>query len=227
MVRNNSHNWDLDADDAHKEGRGLIAASLGPRAGKTFAVPIAWKIQGNRGGEEIADKVRGPMNNGGLYGERMGWHLPAAPDHDWESRRVPDTRSITGTAWYRTEFDLAVPADHDASLGLSIGDPDRVRSPGRYRVLIFVNGWHMGQFIAHVGPQRTFVIPNGILNPRGRNTLALAVSSDGQPGNGLEKIELVNLGTVRGGVPLELVHSPDWKSWAAVNDVAARPKRGD
>jgi hypothetical protein len=26
MVRNNGHNWDLLADDAHKEGRGLVTA---------------------------------------------------------------------------------------------------------------------------------------------------------------------------------------------------------
>jgi beta-galactosidase GanA len=205
MVRNNSHNWDLDADDAHKEARGLISASLAEHSGKSFAVPIQWKIQGNRGGEDIADTVRGVANNGGLFGERMGWHLPGDPDRDWNTVRVPDHRVTPGTVWYRTQFDLAVPPGHDAALGLTIGDPTKLRSAGRYRVLIFVNGWNMGQFIAHIGPQRSFVIPNGILDPRGPNTLALAVTSDGMPGSGLEKVALVDLGTVRGGVPLELV----------------------
>jgi beta-galactosidase GanA len=205
MVRNNSHNWDLDADDAHKEGRGLISASLAARSGKTFAVPVQWKIQGNAGGENIADTLRGVMNNGGLFGERNGWHLPQFKAGDWEAARVPDSSPHAGTVWYRTQFDLAVPKDHDASLGLSIGDPSVLRSSGRYRVLIFVNGWNMGQFIAHIGPQRTFVIPNGILNPRGRNTLALAVTSDGGEHSALEKVALVNLATVRGGVPVELV----------------------
>jgi beta-galactosidase GanA len=205
MVRNNSHNWDLEADDAHKEARGLISASLAARTGKSFAVPIQWKIQGNRGGEDIADPVRGVVNNGGLYGERMGWHLPGLSASNWETVKVPDSRATAGTVWYRTQFDLAVPPGHDASLGLTIGDPRTLRSAGRYRVLLFVNGWQMGQFIAHIGPQRTFVIPNGILDPRGPNTLALAVTSDGQPGSGLETVALVDLGTVRGGVPLELV----------------------
>ena len=205
MVRNNSHNWDLEADDAHKEGRGLISVSLAPQTGKTFAVPIQWKIQGNRGGEDIADPVRGVANNGGLFGERMGWHLPGFKDSDWETAGVPDTRATAGTVWYRTQVDLAVPRGHDASLGLTIGDPAKLRSKGRYRVLIFVNGWHMGQFIAHIGPQRTFVIPTGILNPNGRNTLALAVTSDGKPGSGLEPVALKNLATVRGGVPVQLV----------------------
>jgi beta-galactosidase GanA len=205
MVRNNSHNWDLDADDAHKEARGLISVSLGSRTGKTFAVPIQWKIQGNQGGEDIADPKRGVANNGGLYGERMGWHLPRFSDSAWEIAKVPDPRAVAGTVWYRTQFDLAVPAGHDASLGLSIGDPSKLRSRGTYRVLIFVKGWNLGQFIAHIGPQRTFVLPNGILNPRGRNTLALAVTSDGREGSALETVALTNLATVRGGVPIEML----------------------
>jgi hypothetical protein len=88
---------------------------------------------------------------------------------------------------------------------LTLGDPAKLRSTGRYRVLIFVNGWHMGQFVAHIGPQRTFVIPTGILDPNGRNSLALAVTSDGEPGSGLESVALTNLATVRGGVPVERV----------------------
>jgi beta-galactosidase GanA len=205
MVRNNSHNWDLDADDAHKEARGLISVSLAARTGKTFSVPIQWKIQGNLGGEDIADAVRGVANNGGLYGERMGWYLPRYSDSDWETTKVPDGRKVTGTAWYRTQFDLAIPAGHDASLGLTIGDPDKLRSPGTYRVLIFVNGWNMGQFVANIGPQRTFVLPNGILDPRGHNTLALAVTGDGRDESALETVVLTNLATVRGGVPVEII----------------------
>jgi hypothetical protein len=62
----------------------------------------------------------------------------------------------------------------------------------------------MGQFIAHIGPQRTFVIPPGILNPNGENTIALAVTTDGRAENALEPVQLVVLRNVRGGVPLEL-----------------------
>ena len=50
----------------------------------------------------------------------------------------------------------------------------------------------MGQFIAHVGPQRIFAIPEGILNHRGSNTVALAVTSDGAPGDALE-VEVLSL----------------------------------
>jgi beta-galactosidase GanA len=202
MIRNDGHNWDLEADEFHKEARGLISASLDAGV-RSFVVPIAWKIQGNRGGEDIADPVRGVANNGGLHGERFGWHLPAFDDHSWEKASVPDFNVATGTRWYRTSFDLAVPSEDDATIGLSIGDPSVPRSAdAAYRVLIFVNGWNMGQFIANVGPQRVFPIPEGILNHRGHNTIALAVTSDGLAGDGLEAVKLVQMRLVRGGVPV-------------------------
>jgi beta-galactosidase GanA len=204
MVRNDSHNEDGGVNDAHKEGRGLIGATFDA----TAAPAVTWKIQGNAGGEDLADPVRGPLNNGGLYGERNGWYLPGYPDRGWSDRRVPDVDAPAGTSWYRTTFDLRVPAGEDSSIGLTLGDPAVPRSGGHYRVLIFLNGWNLGQYIADVGPQHTFVLPTGILDPHGRNTLALAVTSDGGPGNALEDVHLTELATVRGGVPVPLVPSP-------------------
>jgi hypothetical protein len=198
MVRNDSHNEDGGVNDAHKEGRGLIGVGYGA------ATPaVSWKIQGG-----VPDPVRGPLNNGGLYGERNGWSLSGYPDRGWADRRVPDATAVPGTSWYRTSFDLRIPAVDDASIGLTIGDPAVPRSGGKYRVLIFLNGWNLGQYVGDVGPQHTFVLPTGILNPRGRNTLALAVTSDGGAGDTLESVRLTDLGTVRGGVPVPLVFSP-------------------
>jgi beta-galactosidase GanA len=208
MVRNNGHNWDLDVDDFHKEARGLISASLEAPGGRSFGVPISWKIQGSKGGEDIADKIRGVANNGGLAGERLGWSLPGFDDGKWQAAPVPATGAPAGTSWYRTSFDLAVPKGQDATIAVAFGDTATPRSVGRYRVLIFVNGWNMGQFIAHVGPQRTFPIPEGILNHRGRNTIALAVTSDGEPGNALEDVRLVTLRNVKGGLPVQMVAAP-------------------
>jgi hypothetical protein len=85
-------------------------------------------------------------------------------------------------------------------LGLTFGDTSQPRSDRDNRALIFINGWNMGQFIAHVGPQRVFVIPPGILNAQGENTIALAVTTDGQTGNALEPVRLVTLRAVRGGL---------------------------
>ncbi len=205
MVRNNGHNWDLDADDFHKEARGLISASIERQSGPSFAIPVTWKIQGRQGGEDIVDTVRGVPNNGGQYGERMGWHLPGFDDARWAKATLPATTAPAGTSWYRTRFDLNVPKGQDATIGVQFGDASVPRSPVDYRVLLFVNGWHMGQFIAHVGPQRTFVIPEGVLNHRGRNIVSLAVTSDGKPGNALESVKLVTMRNVRGGVPVRMV----------------------
>ena len=58
-------------------------------------------------------------------------------------------------------FGLSIPSGHDASLGLTIGDPAVARSGGNYRVLVFLNGWNLGQYISNVGPQHTFVLPTG------------------------------------------------------------------
>ncbi|MEV6916576.1 beta-galactosidase [Amycolatopsis sp. NPDC051106] len=197
MVRGDGRNEDGGVNDAHKEGRGLISASL---------TGVAWKIQGG-----VADPVRGPLNNGGLDGERAGWSLPGYPDRRWAPAVVPATTAAPGTTWYRTGFTLHVPRGHDASLGLTIGDPAVPRSGGHYRALVFLNGWNLGQYVADVGPQHTFVLPTGILNPHGPNTLALAVTSDGGPGNGLETVALTTLATVRGGVPVHLVDSPGYR----------------
>ncbi|HZE31643.1 MAG TPA: beta-galactosidase [Actinoallomurus sp.] len=204
MVRNDGHNEDGGVNDAQKEGRGLISVT------PDSDVPIDWRIQGNLGGEDIADPARGVLNNGGLYGERHGWYLPGFPDGAWTKASVPAGTATPGTSWYRTTFDLHIPKADDASLGLTIGDPATPQSAANYRALIFVNGWNMGQYIANVGPQHTFVIPNGVLDPNGHNTLAIAVTSDGGAGNGLEKVALTDLGTVRGGVPVATNHAPSW-----------------
>ncbi len=211
MVRDDSHNEDGGINDAQKEGRGLISAAVTDATGTDLGVPIAWRIQGEEGGEDTDDTVRGAVNNGGLYGERAGWHLPGYPDGSWATATVPAASAVPGTSWYRTSFRLHIPAQDDPSLGITIGDPSTPRSSANYRALIFVNGWNMGQYIANVGPQHTFVVPNGVLDPHGENTLAIAVTSDGGAGNGLERVSLTDLGTVRGGVPLTIDDSPGYE----------------
>ena len=212
MVRNDGHNEDGGVNDAQKEGRGLISVAMADANQAAVDPQIAWRIQGNLGGENIADPARGVMNNGGLFGERHGWFLPGYPDGNWANATVPAPTAMSGTSWYRTTFNLAIPAVDDASLGITIGDPSTPQSSANYRALIFVNGWNMGQYIASVGPQHTFVVPNGVLNPDGPNTLAIAVTSDGGPGNGLEKVSLTDLGTVRGGVPVSINKAPSWNA---------------
>ena len=59
--------------------------------------------------------------------------------------------------------------------------------------MIFVNGWHLGNYVSHVGPQNTFIIPPGLLVPNGDNVITLAVTTDGEARNGLESVRLVDL----------------------------------
>jgi beta-galactosidase GanA len=212
LVRPMSHQEDGGANNAFKTALGLTSVTF------TGASPaITWRIQGNLGGEQITDRTRGPLNVGGLYGERHGWNLPGYPDREWADVSVPNEDTRPGVAWYRTTFRLDVPDGTDASLGLTVADD----ASKAYRALIFVNGWNFGQYINGVGPQAAFVLPAGILDPRGENTLAIAVTSGGLPAGGvntsatvnggLGTISLTNLGTMAGGVPVSVVSSPGYR----------------
>ncbi|WP_200417222.1 beta-galactosidase [Streptomyces sp. Y2F8-2] len=195
LVRRMQHDEDGGANDSHKAGRGLVSVAF-----DGASPAVRWRIQG----EAAPDPVRGPLNNGGLYGERHGWHLPGFPDGDWEAVPLPRAERGQGVVWYRTRFRLAVAPGTDASIGLTLTD-DPARA---YRAQIFLNGWNMGQYINDVGPQHTFVLPNGVLDTRGPNTLALAVLADGTTPSGPGTAELTLLGRTAGGVPVTLVDSP-------------------
>ena len=84
-------------------------------------------------------------------------------------------------------------------LGIDIEDSTSLP----YRALIFVNGWQMGIYANELGPQRTFPVPPGILNPNGINTIAIAVPDEQGGANGIGS---------SGGVPVQLVPAPQ-VSW--------------
>jgi beta-galactosidase GanA len=97
---------------------------------------------GNLGGEHITDTTRGPYNEGGLYGERNGWHLPGYPDNGWKSVSLPETTARSGVSWYRTTFNLKIPKNHDVPLGIQFNNG----TSERYRALLFINGWQFGKY---------------------------------------------------------------------------------
>jgi beta-galactosidase len=185
---------------AYREPHGLLAATLD---GSTAA--ITWKIQGNRGGETPIDPARGPLNNGGLYGERAGWSLQDYPDGQWQSVSLPSRVSDAGVGWYRATFTLDIPTDQDAPVGLSIDD----NPSAPYRALIFINGWQVGRYVNAKGPQHLFPLPTGLLNPHGKNTIAISSWRTGHNG-GLGKVSLVPLGNVRTALRIEAVPSPGY-----------------
>lgn len=156
------------------------------------------------------DPVRGPMNIGGLYGERHGWFLSGYPDQSWSRVSLPHQWSAAGLpagiGWYRTEFHLHLPAHSDVPLGLRITD-----DPARhYRALIFLNGWMLGIYGNDLGPQHIFSLPAGILNPNGTNTLAIAVWGEDSSSAGLGEVNLYQYGAYEGGVPVAPVNAPGW-----------------
>jgi beta-galactosidase GanA len=189
LVENMGHNDDWIANDARfKQPRGLTGAAV------VGAAPtISWRVKGSNA---LADPVRGPLNNGGLFGERAGWYLPDASDRSWQRLRSPADGALTpGISWYRNTFRLDLPRDQDVSVGLRFGG-DTTRP---YRVLIFLNGWNVGQYVNNIGPQRDFVLPAGLLREHGDNTLALAVISTNAAPGGPGPVSLVALGNQRGG----------------------------
>ncbi|KAG9092038.1 hypothetical protein FS749_016050 [Ceratobasidium sp. UAMH 11750] len=157
-------NW---VADASKSPRGIRGYEL---SGGAFT---QWKVQGKAGGYKgFKDKLRGVQNDGGLYGERQGWHLPEFDHSNWDKAELSDgiLGGQAGVGWFRTSFKLDMPGGYDVPLSFEFGD-----EVVPYRALLFVNGWLMGRRIANLGPQFKFPVPEGILNHRGQNTVAVAI----------------------------------------------------
>ena len=192
LVQNMGNNDDWTADDNRfRQPRGLVRASIAGGG------PVTWRIQGARGGEDLPDPVRGPLNTGGLYGERAGWTLPEFRDTSWPAA---DWSVRAGTAkWFRTSFRLGLPRGQDTSVALRF--PGEI--PAGHRVALFLNGWNLGLYGGQIGPQTDFVLPAGLLREHGSNTLALSVVAH-EPGTVSPPV-LVTAGTQRGGVPVAAV----------------------
>ncbi|MFC6704559.1 glycoside hydrolase family 35 protein [Flexivirga alba] len=199
LVRNMGQYEDWSADGRSKGGRGLVDVAI------PGATDWTWRLQGAKGGDQPVDPARGLYNTGGLYGERLGWYLPGAPDASWpQSNSLKSTRP--GVTFYRTQVKVPAPQGEDASWSLRFNDASG--KSDRYRALLYVNGWNTGQYVHNIGPQQQFVIPAGFLKP-GANSIALAITAE-QAGVGPDSLTLVNDWTVRGGVGGKANTSPTW-----------------
>lgn len=136
-----------DLRDGATIARGIYNATL--VGGGKFS---SWKLAGTAGGEENIDPVRGVYAEGGLHGERLGWHLPGFDDADWKEG-TPDTGlSTDGANFYRTVVPLDIPKGLDVSLGLLLSSPTGLH----LRAQVYVNGYMFGKYIPHIGNQITF-----------------------------------------------------------------------
>jgi hypothetical protein len=201
FVQNMGHNDDWTADDNRmRQPRGLVGASV---TGTT--APITWRIQGARGGEDLVEPARGPLNTGGLFGERNGWTLPGYPDRSWFRVGSLDGAAVPpGVTWYRTSFRLDLPTGQDTSLALRFGDTP----PDGYRLGFFLNGGNLGAYGGDIGPQTDFVLPAGLLRGHSANTLAIAVIAEQR--STLGPMSLTAAGAQRGGVAVSTVPAPGY-----------------
>ncbi|CAG9945472.1 unnamed protein product [Clonostachys rosea f. rosea IK726] len=169
--------------------RGITNATLlGPTSSEyKFS---EWRIAGNAGREENIDPVRGPMNEGGLYAERVGMHLPGFPGKCWAD--VNSSALVVPSAGVRA-FKTVVPLDVPSGLDVSVTfrltstgnegyEPSDPGHSNRLRALLFVNGYQYGRFSPYIGNQIDFPVPPGVLNYKGDNTILVTVWSQSAQG---------------------------------------------
>ncbi|KAM5541250.1 hypothetical protein V8D89_005179 [Ganoderma adspersum] len=186
-----------------KSARGIAGFDL---VGGTFTT---WKIQGKLGGyTNFPDKVRGVMNEGGLFGEREGWHLPGFDTSNWVSRELSEglPSGGAGVGFFVTTFDLVFPKNTDVLVSFQF----ETTNTQPYRALLFVNGWKFGKRVGNLGPQTKFTVPPGILDYNGKNTVAVALWALDNTAVS-PSLELVIDGVLDGGVGPVSTNNPVWE----------------
>ncbi|KAJ7162583.1 glycoside hydrolase family 35 protein [Mycena crocata] len=186
-------NWWAAADD-FKTPRGILRYSF---TGSTATTVKVWRVAGNFGGENYADRTRGPLNEGGLFAERQGWHLPGFNDATWATGAPTTGLAHAGVAFYRTTFTLNMPAGVDYPMALVVTN-STLPSP-HFRAQYYVNGYQFGKYVNHIGPQSSFPVPEGILNYHGGNTLAVALWAADKAGARLDSLNLKVTARVESG----------------------------
>ncbi|TFK43322.1 glycoside hydrolase family 35 protein [Crucibulum laeve] len=191
--------------DAFKTPRGIINYSF---VGSNSTTVSTWKVTGNLGGESYVDKTRGPLNEGGLFGERQGWHLPGFNDAAWATGKPTTGISKAGVSFFRTTFNLNIPKGVDYPLALVV--TNSTTNP-HFRSQLYVNGYQFGKYINHIGPQKSFPVPQGILNYNGVNTLAVSLWAAGAAGAKLDSLALQLTAKVESTLPAVVNQpSPAW-----------------
>lgn len=190
IVHNLGQNLDWSDNGLNKQNRGLYDAVL-PADGV-----VTWKISG----ASVADSRRAATNpsgtlynNGGLGGEKAGWHMPGFDDTSWE--QAESLHSDAGITWYRARFTLNEPQGQQSAYRLDLNSQRFAQRQDGAQVTIFVNGWNTGVYIGDRGPQNSFVIPSAFLNPQGENVVSLAVASK-EDGMGPESVSLRAISTL-------------------------------
>jgi hypothetical protein len=201
-------NWSPGLDFM-KTPRGIIDYNLSRHAQSD----VTWKLTGNLGGESYYDQTRGPLNEGGFYAERQGYHLPSPPSKHWKQSSPFEGISQPGIAFYTTTVKLDIPEGYDVPMSFVF----RNSTSSYYRAQLYVNGWQFGKYskyhflthavlyiliafkVDHLGPQTKFPVPEGILNYQGQNFIAITLWAQQEDGAKLEGLELVADAVIQSG----------------------------
>lgn len=230
LIDNHGHDLNLVSDgDIMKTPRGIMNYNFTTSSGQQQPT-VEWKLTGNLGGEDYVDVVRGPLNEGGLYAERQGFHQPRPPIASWAPRHpVTDGVDKAGVGFFMTKFTLDMPRGYDVPLyvvfsnssGSATGGSGSVAGGNYYRVHLYVNGWQFGRYISHLGPQDAFHMPEGILDYHSENWVAISLFALQPGGAKLAGISLTTApGTPGSGAIMTayqnvtLVEPPAWKQRA-------------
>ncbi|KAG0157680.1 hypothetical protein PDIDSM_4865 [Penicillium digitatum] len=195
--------------DAIKVPRGILNYGISGHAQSE----VLWKLTGNLGGEQYQDLARGPLNEGGMYAERQGYHYPSPPSSKWKlSNPVTDGLSQAGVGFYAAYFQLNIPSGWDVPMSVvfnnSFQNSTEDTRGSNYRCQLFVNGYQFGKYINNLGPQTAFPVPEGILNHEGENYIGLTFWAQDKQGASLGGLELV----------------PTSKIWSGYNRPHAAPQ---
>ncbi|KAJ5904546.1 hypothetical protein N7504_006929 [Penicillium tannophilum] len=200
--------WTVGSEEM-KDPRGILDYTLTGRSDDA----ITWKLTGNLGGEDYQDLVRGPLNEGGLYAERQGYHQPDPPSQKWETSSPYTGFSKPGIRFYSTSFDLDLPQGYDIPLYFNF--QNSTSPPPSYRVQLYVNGYQYAKHVNNIGPQTSYPVPEGILNYRGTNWLGLTLWGLDDDGASLDGLELVSTHPVLTSMSeVESVDQPKWQKRA-------------
>lgn len=198
-----------DEDNVKPEGtqnpRGLLGAVLLQGSSVSTTVNFtSWKIQGNAGGEKNIDALRGPMNEGGFYGERLGWHLPGfKPESSsgWDTSTPSDGVEGGASRFYLTEFEVDLGGNAhtlDVPIGIQLNASS---TSGPAVAYVWINGYKFAHYLPQFGPQTVFPFQPGVLNFKGSdvrgsstNTLALSLWALSDQPVALEVVDLVVYG---------------------------------
>ncbi|KAI7964969.1 hypothetical protein MJO29_003067 [Puccinia striiformis f. sp. tritici] len=199
--------------DTVKHPRGILGYKFEGQSVESSFEEISWKVQGHLGGfYNLPDPERGIYNENGFYGMRSGWHLPDyvdEPDNlNWKKLSpIEDGLKTAGIGFYSTTLNLDFEQGYDVIVSFQFQQPSV--DEGRYRVEFWINGWHMGKFVSHLGPQTRFPVHQGILNYQADNHIALTLWALDDEGAKISGLELVVDKILEGGIgPIENHHPP-------------------